>query len=229
MSLTVKADVIENRLYFKLSGNFAKEEIDKLYTDVTFLVADLTPGYDVIADFSECDIGQIKGESFKKISNYLMVNGLGEVVRVIEGNSLLYDLAKSLPSSSSGFIPVYAKTHEEAKETLENSIKRNGIRFYVNNLPIKYSTNKQCGTGQLVNISTGGFSVQSVTQPLSDGEEFIMEIIFVNEDFTTDEFTVKARVIRGDENSFAAKFIGLNSDQKEKLWKCLIFGSSLLE
>ena len=31
MSLTVKADVIENRLYFKLSGDFAKEEIDKLY------------------------------------------------------------------------------------------------------------------------------------------------------------------------------------------------------
>jgi hypothetical protein len=219
MSLTVRADVIENRLYFKLSGNFAKEEIDKLYTDVTFLVADLTPGYDVIADFSECDIDQIKGKSLKKISNYLIVNGLGEVVRVIDGNSLLYDLAKTHPSLSSGFIPVYAKTYEEAKETLKNSIKRNGIRFYLNNLPIKYSTNKQCGTGQLVNISTGGFSVQSVTHPLSAGEDFIMEIIFVNEDFTTDEFTVKARVIRGNENSFAAKFIGLNNDQKEKLWK----------
>jgi hypothetical protein len=226
MSLTVKADVIENRLYFKLSKDFAKEDIDKLYTDVTFLVADLTPGYDVIADFSECDIEQIKDKSFKKISNYLIVNGLGEVVRVIDGNSLLHDLAKTDPSLSSGFIPVYAKTHEEAKETLKNSTKRNGIRFYVNNIPVKYSTSKQCGTGQLANISIGGFSVQSITQPLSAGEEFIMKIIFVNEDFTTDEFSVKAKVIRGDENSFAGKFIGLNSDQKEKLWKCLIAGSS---
>lgn len=225
MSLTVKADVIENRLYFKLSGDFAKEEIDKLYTDVTFLVADLTPGYDVIADFSECDIGQIKGKSLKKISNYLITNGLGEVVRVIGGDSLLYDQAKALPPSSSGFIPVYAKTHEEANETLESSIKRNGIRFYVNNLPIKYSTNKHCGTGNLINVSTGGFAVESITLPLSHGEEIIMEIIFVNEDFTTDEFTVKAKVIRGDEHSFAAKFIGLNDDQKEKLWKCLIVGS----
>ena len=225
MSLTVKADVIENRLYFKLSGDFAKEEIDKLYTDVTFLVADLTPGYDVIADFSECDIGQIKGKSLKKISNYLITNGLGEVVRVIGGDSLLYDQAKALPPSSSGFIPVYAKTHEEAKETLESSVKRNGIRFYVNNLPIKYSTNRHCGTGNLVNVSTGGFAVESITLPLSHGEEFIMEIIFVNEDFTTDEFTVKAKVIRGDKNSFAAKFIGLSDNQKEKLWKCLIHGS----
>jgi hypothetical protein len=225
MSLTVKADVIENRLYFKLSGDFAKEEIDKLYTDVTFLVADLTPGYDVIADFSECDIVQIKGKSLKRISNYLITNGLGEVVRVIGGDSLLYDQAKALPPSSSGFIPVYAKTHEEAKETLESSIKRNGIRFYVNNLPIKYSTNKHCGTGNLINVSTGGFAVESITLPLSHGEEVIMEIIFVNEDFTTDEFTVKAKVIRGDEHWFAAKFIGLNDDQKEKLWKCLIVGS----
>lgn len=222
MSLTVKADVIENRLYFKLFGNFAKEEIDKLYTDVTFLVADLTPGYDVIADFSECDIGQIKDQKLKKISNFLITNGLGEVVRIIDGNSLLYDQAKALPPSSKGFIPVYVKTHEEAKQTLENSVKRNGIRFYVNNLPIKYSTNNQCGTGRLINVSTGGFAAESITSPLSDGEEFIMQIIFSHKDFTTDEFTVKAKVIRGNDNSFAAKFIGLNSDQKEKLWKCLL-------
>lgn len=225
MSLNVKADVIENRLYFKLSGDFAKEEIDKLYTEVTFLVADLTPGYDVIADFSECDIEQIQGQSLNKISNYLITNGLGEVVRVINGNSLLYDQAKSLPSLSSGIIPVYAKSHEEAKEHLANSIKRNGIRFYVNNLPIKYSTNKQCGTGNLVNISTGGCSVESTTLPVSDGEEFSVQITFHEHDFLNNEFQVNACVIRGNDNSFAAKFMELKNDQKDQLWKCIIHGS----
>lgn len=225
MSLNVKADVIENRLYLKLSSEFAKEELDKLYTDVTFLVADLSPGFDVVADCSECDIGQMQGQSLKKISNYLITNGLGEVVRVINGNSLLYDQAKYLSSVSKGIIPVYAKTHEEAKEQLEKSIKRNGIRFFLNNVPIKYSTDKLCGTGSLVNISTGGCSVRSITCPLADGQEFIMQIEFHNEDFTKDEFTVKARVIRADDHSFAAKFNRLNSDQKEQLWKCLIHGS----
>lgn len=225
MGLTVKADVIENRLYFKLSGDFAKEEIDKLYTDVTFLVADLSPGFDVISDFSECEIGESKGKSLRKISNFLVTNGLGEIVQVVQGNSLLSEQAKFLSSVSSGIVPVYAKTHEKAKETLDNSIKRNGIRFYVNNIPIKYSTNKQCGTGNLVNISTGGFSVEAITQPLADGEEFVMQVTIANQDFTEDEFTMKAKVIRGDANSFAAKFIGLGGDQKEKLWKCLIYGS----
>ena len=53
MSLKVKADIIENRLYFKFSGKAEKDDLDKLYTDVRFLVADLTPGFDVIKDFSE--------------------------------------------------------------------------------------------------------------------------------------------------------------------------------
>ena len=225
MSLKVKADVIENRLYLKLSSDFAKKELDKLYTEVTFLVADLSPGFDVVADCSDCDIEQMKGQSLKKISNYLITNGLGEVVRVIDGNSLLYEQAKYLSSVSKGIIPIYAKTHEEAKEQLEKSIKRNGIRFYLNNIPIKYSTNTLHGTGSLVNISTGGCSVRSITCPLADGQEFIMHIESNNKDFAQDEFTAEARVIRGDDNSFAAKFKGLNGDQKEQLWKCLIHGA----
>ena len=226
MGLTVRADVIENRLYFKLSGEFAKEELDKLYTDVAFLVADLTPGYGVIEDFSECDVDHLEGQALKKISNYLITNGLGEVVRIIDGKSLLYDQVTSLASvSSSGVIPVYAKTPEEAKEHLANSVKRNGIRFYVNNIPIEYIADNQRGTGILVNISTGGFSVESCTLPLSAGDEFIMRIILNNEDFTQDEFTVSAKVVRGGDDSLAAKFKGLNREHKEKLWKCLIHGS----
>ena len=35
----------------------------------------------------------------------------------------------------------------------------------------------------------------------------------------------EARVIKRDGNSFAAKFNGLNNDQKEQLWNCIIYGS----
>ncbi len=182
MSLKVKADIFENRLYFKLSGTAANDDLDKLYTDVRFLVADLAPGFDVISDFSECDIGQISGQTFRKISNYLVTNGLGEVVRVIHGNSLLYDQAKNLSSVTSGFRPIYAKTHEEAKERLETSIKRNGIRFYVNNLQVEYTSRDTQGECHLVNISTGGCSVESATMQLAVDENILMTISFSNHD-----------------------------------------------
>ena len=152
MSLKVKADVIENRLYFQFSGKAERDDLERLYTDVRFLVADLTPGFDVISDFSECDIEQIHSDSLKTISNYLVTNGLGEVVRVINGDSLLYEQAKKLSLVKYGLRPIYARTHEEAKANLEKSIKRNGIRFYVNNLPAEYTAMGEVGTCQVVNI-----------------------------------------------------------------------------
>ena len=48
MSLKVKADIIENRLYFKFSGKAEKDDLDKLYTDVRFLVADLKNNHAVV-------------------------------------------------------------------------------------------------------------------------------------------------------------------------------------
>jgi len=222
MSLKVKADIRENRLYFKLSGKAEKEELDKLYTDVRFLVADLTPGFDVISDFSECDIKLIGGKGFNKISNYLVTNGLGEVVRVISGNSLLYDQAKNLSTLSSGFRPIYAKSHEEAKGKLEATVKRNGIRFYVNNLHVEYTSKDKYGKCGLVNISTGGCSVESATMPLSIDDDISLTISFVNQDASIIEFKAMAKVIRTDNKTFAAKFSNLGDNQKELLWKCLI-------
>ncbi len=225
MSLVVRADIIENRLYFKLSGEFAKEELDKVYTDVTFLVADISSVSDGIAGISDCHIGQKKDQSIKKIPNYLVTNGLGEIIRITNGDSLLHDQDRYLSSVSSPIIPVYAQAHEETKERLESSVKRNGIRFYVNNVPIEYSTDKFCGTGNLVNISTGGCSVESITLPLSIGEEFLMQITFNNQDLIHEKFQVNAKVIKVASNSFASKFNGLTDDQKVQLWKCVVYGA----
>ena len=225
MSFKVKADIIENRLYFKFSGRVSKDDLDKLYTDVRFLVADLTPGFDVIKEFSECDIGHINSQPFRKISNYLVTNGLGEVVRVIYGDSLLYDQAENLSLEKYGVRPIYVRSHEEAKAKLEKSIKRNGIRFYVNNLPAEYASTRTTGICHLVNISTGGCSVEFATSQLTNGEEVIMTISFKQLDEPAIEFKVKARVIRTEGETFAVKFMNLDNDQKKQLWKCLILES----
>lgn len=217
MNLKIKANVVENRLYFKLSGDVEQKELDRAYTDVKFLVADLSPGFDVIDDYSDCDIDPVNSKSLKKITNYLVTNGLGEVVRIVNGNSLLHKHAE--------IIPVYARSREEAERKLEQSAKRNGIRFNVNNLPITYSNNNICGKGNLVNISTGGFSAESITSRISIGDEIYIQIIRNKADFSEEKFDAKARVIRADGNSFAAKFDSLHSNQKERLWKSLITAS----
>jgi len=57
---------------------------------------------------------------------------------------------------------------------------------------------------------------------LSIDEDILMRISFENQDASKIEFKAKAKVIRTDKDTFAAKFSDLGDDQKELLWKCLI-------
>lgn len=41
----------KNRLYLKMAGEMSKRELEKLYTEVRFCVADLQPSFNVIADY----------------------------------------------------------------------------------------------------------------------------------------------------------------------------------
>ena len=67
MGLKVKADIVKNRLYLAIGGKAVKKDLDKLYTDVRFYVADLRSGFDVITDLSECSLGHLNGVStFRK-------------------------------------------------------------------------------------------------------------------------------------------------------------------
>ncbi|MDD2464099.1 MAG: PilZ domain-containing protein [Desulfobulbus sp.] len=219
MSLHVKADILENRLYLKLSGKATAEEFDKLYTDVRFLVADLSPGFGVISDLADYDFNNIKEKSYKKISNYLLTNGLGEVVQVIKGDSLLYDQAQKFSLKELGLRPIFAKTSKEAEEKLSIGAKRNGIRFYTRDIEIQYSIQGKVGTGNLKDISIGGCSVESATLPISVNEELFLKIVTSSSDSS---FSANAKIIRIENDSFSARFEELDQYQKLKLWKVLI-------
>jgi hypothetical protein len=224
MNLKVKANTRKNRLYFTFSGRVLKGEMDKLYTDARFCVSDLTPGFDVISDFSECSLIQISGiESFRKIMNFLISKGAGEVVRVINRNSLVFKQVINLSSRICGYRPIYVSTLEEAEEKLEKSIKRNGIRFHVNKLPVKYIAHDMNGNGKLLNLSVSGCAIESPKAQVTANEEISIKIEFNSQqDMPLDEFIIKARVIRTDGATFAAEFKDLDDDQKDHMWKCLI-------
>ena len=224
MSLKVKADISKNRLYFTIAGQAVKKEMDKLYTDVRFCVADLKPGFDVISDLSECNIGYLSSvPTFRKIMNFLITKEVGEVVRIINGKSLILKQVLNLSSRICGYKPIYVSTLEEAEEKLEKSIKRKGIRFHVNHLPAEYISNDVNGKGNIHDLSISGCAIESATLPVSTHDEISIKIEFRQQDVPSEEFIVKARVVRtqGD-NIFAVEFKDLDEEIKDRLWKCLI-------
>jgi hypothetical protein len=223
MNLKVKANIGKNRLYFTIAGKASKEELDKLYTDVRFCVADLKPGFDVISDFSECSLGHLSGvPTFRKIMNFLIIKGIGDVVRIVNTKSIIFNQILNLSSRICGYKPIYVSTLEEAEEKLEKSVRRDGIRFHVNNLPVSYIANGMNGKGAILDISTSGCALESVTLSVEPDEEISMKIEFRAQNIPAGEFITKAKVVRTNGQQFAAKFENLETEKKDQLWNCLI-------
>jgi hypothetical protein len=222
--MKVKADRDKNRLYIKISGKISKAEMDKLYTNVRFCVADLQPGFGVISDFTECSLAHLAGVStFKKIMSYLIRNGVGEVVRLINGDSLLFKQFINLSSKMSGYIPVYVSSPEEAEIRLDTPIRRNGIRFRFNNLPpTHFFLNGAKGKGKIRNISVSGCKVGSASLCPSVDEEILIFVRFNAQGTSQNEFEFRARVVRIDDDGFAVEFKDLSNDQRDQLWQCLL-------
>jgi len=223
MNLKVTANIKKNRLYLIFSGRAAKEEMEKLYTEVRFCVSDLKPGFDVISDFSECSLMDISGIiSFRKIMNFLISKEVGDVVRIVDKDRLVVKQVLNLSSRICGYRPIYVSNLDEAEEKLEKSIKRNGIRFHVKELQVEYIVNNMNGSGHILNLSTSGCAVDSATLPVNEGSEIYIKMEFPIHGIPANEFSIKARVVRSDGNTFAAEFKDLGNDRKNLLWKCLV-------
>jgi hypothetical protein len=224
MNLKVKANIGKNRLYFTISGKAVKEELDKLYTDVRFSVADLKPGFDVISDLSECSLGHLSGvPTFRKIMNFLISKEVGSVVRVIKGDSIIFKQIMNISARICGYEPIYVSSLEEAEEKLDQSIKRNGIRFRITDyLPVTYISNETNGKGNIYNLSTSGCAIEVATLPVSIDDDISLKFEFKAKDKQAGEFIIKAKVVRADEKTFAVTFNDLNGNTKDLLWKCLI-------
>jgi hypothetical protein len=63
----VTVDLKKNRLYITIAGRLNKKDLDGLYTDIRFGVADLQPGFTVINDLTKCTLAALSGlPTFKK-------------------------------------------------------------------------------------------------------------------------------------------------------------------
>ncbi len=222
-TLKVLPDIRKNKLHLTISGNITKKDLDALYTDTRFSVADLQPGFNVIADLSGCSLIHLNGiATFRKAVNYIIGNGAGNIVWVATPESLFYRQVMNAAQVISGYKPIYAATEEEAEEKLAKMVKRNGLRLHLHEFPVAYRVNDRSGQCVLIDISTSGCSVKSATQLPSVNEEILLIFNFQLQDIQPNIFKIKAKVVRIESDNFAAVFIDLDKDTQEQLWKCLI-------
>ncbi len=222
--MIVKVDTKNNRLYLRFSGSVSKKELDKLYTDVRFAVADLLPGFSVINDLTECTLCHISGiATYKKISNYLINNGVSDVVRIINSESLVLKQFLNFASRFAEYIPVYVATFEEAEELLDKADERNRLSFHFAGMPpVHYSSDTANGEGHILNISASGCKIASPSVPPAIDEEIDIVISFNAGETAQKTFATKACVVRTDKDGFAVRYRDFGEDKKEKLWQDLL-------
>jgi hypothetical protein len=223
---STKANIAQNRLYITVGGALSKTNLDKLYTDIRFCVADLAPGFDVVNDLSGCSLAALSGlPTFKKILNHLITNKVGTVVRVVDEKKIIFKQILNVASRMQGYSITYVNTLEDAEEELINSQQRDGLRFYLHNQRLEYRTDGKKGVGQIIDISTSGCAVNFATLlPVVD-EVISLSAAFNKQTNLLEVFDITARVVWIKNDNFAVKFENMEIDYKNQLWERLVHES----
>jgi PilZ domain len=198
---------------------------DALYTDIRFCVVDLAPGFDVVSDYSECNVLHHDYiPVLKEIMSYLMEYGLGETVRLIKNEQISYKQILNLGVRIEGYNPIYVSNLNEVDSKLEAAIRRNGVRINLHQVQIEYKKDTQTQQGRVINMSTIGCSVkhEPSSADLNIDAEIALQVLFRQESEKAESFSIKARVVRVEKDSFAAEFIDLEDDAREQIWNCLL-------
>jgi hypothetical protein len=222
----VKADanIKKNRLHITISGNVDVKSLEKLYTDIRFCVADLKKNFEVISDISQCNLLYISSlPVYKKIIDFLIASNLGEVVRIIKKNNISYKQLVNFSEKIRCYRTVYAENKEDAENKLDRLIKRDGIRFPLNNVLFRYEIKGKVGSGRIVDISVSGCAVESATLPLAENDTIGVIVTFDEHETLRAEFHLKACVVRRGEHLFAAQFLDLDDEHKAELYKRLAY------
>lgn len=218
------ANIKKNRLHVTISGNIDSKSLEKLYTEIRFCVADLKKGFEVISDISQCNLLYISSlPIYKKIIDYLIANNVGEVVRVIKNDNVSFKQIVNFSDKIHSIKPIYVANKEEAEVKLEQCIKRDGIRFHLNNLLLQYELDDSVGKGMVVDISVSGCAVEMSSVPLAADDLINLVITFDPHDTLASNFQLKARVVRVNDKQFAAQFLDLDEEGKEQLYKRLAY------
>lgn len=227
-NLQVRADKPRNRLYVTVGGKIGKADLDGFFEEMQSRVADVRPGFAVITDLTDCHHSHLAAiPIFRKIMNYLIDNGVREVIRVVNTKNLIYRQALNLASRIQGYQPAYVKTLDEAEALLSRPKKRTDIRFSMSNKEVRFGTDSCSSAGSLIDLSLGGCSLATDAPLPSLRLKLRLELALLDEQSVACKFDFTALVVRVFDAGFAVAFLGVEDSVKEKLWQCLSQESKL--
>ena len=214
------ADPEKNRLIITMAGHIDEKSIIKLCTEVRACITELKQGFEVINDLSQCSfIHQTGLPVYKKIIDYLILNKVGEIIRIIDKDNISCKQIKRLSEKANCYKPIYAKAHKEAVENFKSVFKRDAIRFIIHKLSFEYEIRKKIGKGVVTDISTSGCAIESPTIPLSPRSRPVIILNFDTYDTLPATFRLHSTVTRANDKMFAVKFTNLDDEIKEQLYK----------
>ena len=221
--MSVKVDLEKNRLCFIISGIITKTELDKLYTDIRFSVADLKPPFDIITDLSGCDLGMLSGlPTFRKIMNFLISSDVGSVIRVTEEQSLIHKQAVNFGDRFKSYKTLYVSSVEEAEKMLEEGVSRNRLRICLQGQTVRYTCNGREQVGTIDDISFSGCAVEPEAVFPAKDEEMVLKIFLESEKIAPLDFVLKVKVVRVEEKKFEVVFINADEVFREGLRAYLV-------
>ena len=115
----IDVDEARNRLVLTLSGTVTKAEAETLQADLANALGKLQPGFDVVNDLREFQIGHIAAAAvMEKIIALLQEHQVGRVVRIsAESKTALNQFAR-VTDHVQDYAPVLVSSWEEAEEFL---------------------------------------------------------------------------------------------------------------
>lgn len=223
----VETSLAQNRIFLQFSKILTKTDLDSVYTDVRFAVADLKSGFNVISDFSQTRFLFLNGLGvFRSIFNFILSNDSGEIIRVIQEDRIIYKQLLNLSLRTPGYVPIYSPTVEEAESRIKALDKRNGLRFKFNQHPVEYLMDGKKLNGAIINISVSGCAIMN--NEMQPELNSVIEVIFRLHDQKKQNhsFSIKSRVTRVESYAFAVSFMGIDKVIKKNLWNCIITSCS---
>lgn len=224
MKSTVKADIRKNRLVFTFYGWIRKKDLDSLYTDTRFCVADLKPGFQVITDLSNCSFGSLNCLStYRKIMAFLMEKQAGQIVRITRKSSLIHKQIINISARLQGYKPTYVTSMEDAERVLAAGVHPQCLRHGLQPVPITLSCQEGQVTGMLVEISEEDCLVECESAPpATTQEELAISFSLSETDDPAEEYHLTGNLAGTDQDRLTIRFTRISEEDRTRLRKSLI-------
>lgn len=225
MTFKVEGNYKANRLSYTAPAHVTKSNLDRFFTDLRFCISDMQPNFDVVGDFSNCNLMYLNSTgTLRYIMQYLLEKRIRDKIRVVSDNFLSRQL-KTVTARQRVYEPIYVSTLHEAESHLATERRRNGLRIYLQGKTGQFFLNDEAIHGHIMCMSTSGCSMeQKNLQPLC-GAKALLTLDLEEQKGVNQHFEIRTEVIRSEKGMIFIKFLDLEEAQKDTLWKCLLYES----